>query len=406
MYWVKCLVFIIIFSFIQVGLASDCTPLVSPVKYKVQSNDHIASILRYFNLSPVFCKNCSLDTLLSLNQLENQNLIQPNQYLKMPFRCEQDLVSFKLTSANQGYRLIDLPRRVALSENWRKSNDDEVVLVQNDSTKVISNNPLMHFGFKSTKDGNNKNVVFVSELNGVKIENGKNDWSKIDCPGIFIDGNCFFKLNSMYFKFKNNFLSYTLKDNLRNENESIQSVLSPGLVTGLYKNINKLLLLHGSLGFTYQSVTSSPYTIEQNKHIFLNGLFEIIYQPSDFYFGLGLSSIENAYYVPTQLGDSTESVVVRYISPSVGKLWISSDQKTFATEFRLNASIDASRSGANFKNSLIFGVQNEYRLQQGWGYYLAGINFFKHLDNTESTQQSALDLSLLAGMGWNFKTNY
>lgn len=87
--------------------AKPCTPVLKVTKYKVEKGDHIAFILRKFNLEPVFGSFGSLNKLLKLNQFENQDLIEPGDEIAMPFTCEEDIKPWA-TIDKSDYRLITL----------------------------------------------------------------------------------------------------------------------------------------------------------------------------------------------------------------------------------------------------------------------------------------------------------
>jgi len=76
-----------------------CTPLKTPIKYKLQKGEFIAAVLRKFKLEPVFGKNKSLDQTLALNQIKDANTVEPGAELFLPFQCESDAEKWTLTEA-------------------------------------------------------------------------------------------------------------------------------------------------------------------------------------------------------------------------------------------------------------------------------------------------------------------
>jgi uncharacterized ubiquitin-like protein YukD len=88
-----------------------CTPLLKTTKYKVEKGDHIALVLRKFGLDPVFTKSGSLSKLLKMNQIENQDLIEPASELVMPFACEEQIVNYVTVDKGE-YRLVTLDQKI------------------------------------------------------------------------------------------------------------------------------------------------------------------------------------------------------------------------------------------------------------------------------------------------------
>lgn len=73
-----------------------CTPLTSPIYYTVHEDEHLADIIRTFQLKPIWDpKNGFLIKIAKLNNISDINLIFPGDTLQLPLSCEEDLVHYK-----------------------------------------------------------------------------------------------------------------------------------------------------------------------------------------------------------------------------------------------------------------------------------------------------------------------
>jgi len=58
-------------------------------KYKIKKKHSVSDLMNYFELRPLYCKNCSVETAQEINQLEDVDYIQPGQILIIPKKCTQ-----------------------------------------------------------------------------------------------------------------------------------------------------------------------------------------------------------------------------------------------------------------------------------------------------------------------------
>ena len=309
---IKCLLPFLYFLFSSQNIFAECTQVEKIVKYKVIAGDHIASVLRYLNQTPVFCKGCSLDQLLLVNKLENKDLIHPGQELIIPFACEENISSFK-TASYKNTRLIEVPRQFATSANYTEF-EEENQQKNNKKNNINQNtqNSLSHAGYNS--DIKKERIIFASEVDGVKVQNGTNDWSKIDCRGKWVDGECLVRLNNHYLKIKNNSLVYDFEDRTLKEKYKINSYLTPGFEAGLVHYFNYQWSILGFLEVIYLLPSSDAYAVAQSKYFFFRGLIDFKYQPNNYFVGVGLRRGEYAYFVPNGILDELESNRILYFS--------------------------------------------------------------------------------------------
>lgn len=383
---------LIFLFFPYLGQAEICTPVQKIVKYRVSQGDHLASILRYLKFEPIFCRECSLPQLLRSNHIENQNQIYPGQMLEISFKCEEDLKHFQITDQKE-YRQLMVPRQVASVKNWTNKSSS---VLQNDKqsrTKVY----LVPQGPNYVGTG----FVVAAEVNNVQIENGKNNWYKIDCKGFLVDGQCVAKLDSHYVKFKNKYLTFDFEDYLRHETYNLSSWLNPGVELGLVKYLTRQWSLLASMDIVYENVKSSRYAIEPSKNIFVSGLVDARYQIAENYYGLGLMAAEENYFVPTGTKIDAETDHLLYLRLLFGHTWFSAADNGFVSEVSLSSSGPGSGS-LDPKASQIFTVKNEFVMKHDQGYYTLGADVIRHEQNTKLTHQADWELSLAAGMGWFF----
>jgi hypothetical protein len=86
--------------------AANCTPPVKITKYQMQKGEFPAAVLRKFSLVPVFGKSGTMNAFLKANNLKDANKIEPGTLVNIPFKCEQTVAMYKLSSDNPEFRVI------------------------------------------------------------------------------------------------------------------------------------------------------------------------------------------------------------------------------------------------------------------------------------------------------------
>ncbi len=381
---------LLLFFYPHYGNAEICTPIQKVVKYRVIKGDHLASILRNFKLEPVFCQNCSLSQVLKLNHVKDQNQIHPNQLLKILFKCEEDLKSFQIVDQDE-HQLILFPRQIASTLNLNHA----------PSANVKNENQLRPEVYLAARRSISTETGFVvaAEEKNSQIQNGENNWSKIDCKGLIIDGQCVNKLDSYYVKVKNTYLTYDFEDDARRELYNLSSWLNPGVETGLIKQLTKNWSLLASVDLMYKNVRSNRYNIETSKNIFFAGSVNSTFRISENYCGLGLLAAQENYYIPTGTKLETKTEDIIYLNLLFGHTWFNEGTHSLTTEFSLSLS-EPKAGMPGPKSSQIFTAKNEFVFKDDDGYYILGADVGRHEQNTNLTHQANWEVLLAAGIGW------
>lgn len=94
--WLPTTLFLLLILNLSTSWAQTCTPFEKPVKYNLKKGDYPASVLRKFNLNPVFGAKGSMNELLKLNQLKLNDSVSPGTLLTLPVSCKEQLKDFEL----------------------------------------------------------------------------------------------------------------------------------------------------------------------------------------------------------------------------------------------------------------------------------------------------------------------
>ncbi len=364
--------------------AKLCTPLVTPVKYFVRKDEHIASILRYARLEPIWCKGCSLDKVLSLNNLPNKNFIKPGLLLQMPFDCEEDTWPYNIIT-QKDYRALEVPIEVATSKNWIRPAGFEQKLLQNKKSFLTSDNEKTRL--------ENARVRQVSAP--------INDWSKIDCNGQIYNDSCLSKTSILFAKIKNSILDYSLEDRVRSESNHLRSILTPGALVGFNKYLNRYWSVMGEFELMYQKVESDSASVSQSRNILANFTVDARYEFKKWDFGLGFKRGEYIYFYPTGVANDAEIYALLFVEVLSGYRWIDTENELFKSEVSVDFGTSALGRSLELKTGQIINLKNEYRRKNNEGFYAFGVDVVRHEQPTSSTYQSYWGLSLSVGVGWN-----
>ncbi len=391
--------FVLIFAFSSLSYAK-CTSLNEKIYYLIKKGDHIAKVLRGFNLVPIFCTDCSLASLLKINNYENKDLIQPKDEVALPFRCKEDYMHFQMTEIKNKKFLMF------------KQNTYEAILsskTEFDPSVGIISIPMPSVNLPTPKSSTPtyKQIVVSSRSTGYLVENGQNDFAKIDCNGYWnlADNKCEVLMNELYIGLSNslNKIDYSL---LNNSSGTASSYINPSLhlnwihffKTNFRSYLGSSINYHDLSKFDLNLSSKNTDTYEFN--------LGLSYQLQSWNLQFGFSK-ESKYYLSSSASNdnSVSKVYPDFFQFRVTHSWDIADTLKIAPFINLKNSFN-STSSANLKPnkittfSLGTSLKTNLKNHEFFNSFTFDLSLIKEESSTNISDQSSSSIRLGIGKYW------
>ena len=270
------------YFFVQKSYADVCTPLSKPTKYIAKKGDHIAEILRSFKLEPVFGDGGTLEKLLKINQLPNQDVVKPGDEIILPFSCEQQ---------TNGWRILDRSedRIITLEPVQMKTKGDGSTTVIEEKNKALE---IIEGDVATDPQISTEMTDSPSEEVSEALR------YRMICDGEWTGTECITRYSAVYVLGGAWYNRYDGIDATTNGEGTLLSKLNPEIGFGWhnywYENFRT------NLGFSYINNEISPEVrerpIEQSKKGVTSIFADARYETGPFGFSLGILQSEKLFY--------------------------------------------------------------------------------------------------------------
>jgi hypothetical protein len=285
------------FSFSQ----ETCTAVLKTTKYRVQKGDHIAAILRKLGLEPVFTSAGSLNQFLKLNQLADQNLIEPNDELVIPFKCEEQVRIWKTIDFKE-YRLLTLEKIDEKEQKLTGIMPAEDVAVPLLSTPVVVEDQKLNQILKASS----QDATGADKSLGLEYTkpDGVSDALRyrMICEGEWTGSECVSRYSVLYLAGGGWYNRYDGTDPLApggaNNKGLLLSRLNPEFQFGWHNYWSENFKTNLSAGLENSEILpeAREIPIEQDKKILSKIYAEARYETGLYGFGLGIKNYDKLFY--------------------------------------------------------------------------------------------------------------
>ncbi len=392
---------LIVFGFLQKSNADVCTPVSKPTKYIVKKSDHIAEILRTFKLEPVFGTGGTLEKLLKVNNLPNQNVIQPGDEITLPFSCEEQTNGWRMLDRGED-RIITLEAfeykknvsiSVAPAVIPREQKNEAIEIIQND---VASGEQV------DTQAEGAPSEEMSEALRYRMICDG--EWTGTECitrySAIYVLGGAWYN-------------RYDGVDATTNGEGTLLSKLNPELGFGWhnywFENFRT------NLGFSYLNNEIHPEVrerpIEQSKKGIASVFADARYETGPFGFSLGLSQTEKLFYRFTKEfivlfedgGVVVNAVPILVFRGAFSYMFHQSGKYRFDAELGLLSLQGASTSGYEVKPGTGFDISLSVQHDRVKEYVFGTLKYEVSQQDTQILLQKSSELGIKFGYAWKLK---
>jgi len=421
------------FLFCQIVWAADptCTAVLKTTKYKVKKGDHIALILRKLKLEPVFDSDGSLSQLLKLNHLANQNLIEPNTEIIIPFSCEEQIQSW-VTLDKENYRLINIDASDKLDTKKTDLADSNIEnVIQAESPTLLTAEPIPKI---ITEDQNLKDILrpeTAAKPNDTEIEN-KNPEEisealryRMICEGEWTGTQCITRYSTVFVSGSGWFNRYDGIDPVApggtNNQGLLLSRLNPQFDFGWQNYWTENVKTELSAGVQNSELLpeAREIPIEQDKKILSHIYGEARYESGAFGYGIGLKNYDKLFYRFRFSGLATPCLsnlssfsgcgvfvhTANIMSYFVNINWIFYQAGKFTYDVKLTETYLGTGATGGFEVYSGLGTDVEFTVRHDRvrEYLYASLHYGVSSQNTSIEVQTAKDLGFVFGYAWKLK---
>jgi hypothetical protein len=400
---------------------ADCKPVTKTTKYLVQKGDHMAAILRQFGLEPVFTSNGSLSQVLKLNNIPNQNLIDANDEILMPFTCEQQITKWTVEDKGE-YRLITLeklPEGLAMasplyipSVNISPTEQRQLVETQDENIEEI---------LKPDADYKPPVDVEISSQQADEVSEALR--YRMICEGEWTGTQCITRYSTLFATASGWFNRYDGVDPAVRENNQgvLLSRLNPAAEIGWhnYWTENFKSELSASMQTSQMLPEAREIPIEQDKKILSSIYAELRYEKGPYGFGAGLKNYDKQFYKfrfsglsqPCFSADSAFAGCGIFVNSAnimsyfVNFSWMFHQAGKFSYDMKLYL---ASLGGANtggyvIQNGTGWNIDLTLRHDRVREYLFGTMRYGQSMQNTSIEVQKLTELGFMFGYAWKLK---
>lgn len=432
----------------------NCEPLKAPVKYKFEKNDHVAAVLRKFDLEPVFGRNKYLDKTLKLNNLKKADSVSAGDTLFLPFACENDAQKWTLKmDSTAEFRLVTPVKSVKVAEVFPSTVTNSAVtaaattaastavvspFATDENKTVVEPTPIPQDMDARLREiiSPPKNEVDPESIRGKldlidkqkKASGAKEEVSealryRMICDGEWDGDQCIPRYSVVYASLSGWFNRYDGTDPSVSVNNKgvLLSRFNPELTLGWshfwMKNIRSRLQASFKQNSFLPEAREVP--IEQNEKLLTDFLAEIRYETGVWGFGLGFKQFDKLFYrfrfsglsAPcigggagfTGCGIFVHAANVSMLYANASWLFYQAGKFSSGLLFTVGRLGSSNTAGWTIEPgtawNLEFRVQHD-RVQE---FLFGTISYGQQSQNTSIEIQSASELGLTAGYAWKLK---
>lgn len=409
----------------QISFAQEtCTTVLKTTKYKVQKGDHIAAILRKLGLEPVFTSGGSLNQLLKLNQLENQNLIEPNDELIIPFKCEEQVRIWKTVDLKE-YRLLTLEK---IDEKELKATTvlpKEEVLVPLLSTPIVVEDQKLNQILKASSQDTTEADKSLGLENAKPEEISDALRYRMICEGEWTGSQCVTRYSVLYLAGGGWYNRYDGTDPVApggtNNKGLLLSRLNPEFQFGWHNYWSENFKTDLSAGLQNSELLpeAREIPIEQDKKILSKIYVEARYETGPYGIGLGVKNYDKLFYrfrfsglsqpclsnAPSFAGCGVFVHSANIMAYFANMNWMFYQQGKFSYDVKGSFSLLGSGATGGFEvyNGTATDVEFTVRHDRVREYLYATIHYGVSSQNTSIEVQTAQDLGFVFGYAWKLK---
>lgn len=396
---------LILFGFLQKSNADVCTPVLKPTKYVVQKGDHIAEVLRLFKLEPVFGSGESLEKLLKMNSLADQDLIQPRDEITLPFSCEQETHAWRMIDRGED-RLITLQPVIIKTKTTLGSvpvteTEAKTTEQKNEALEIIQNDVA------TEKQIDTESTGLPSEEMSEALR------YRMICEGEWTGTECITRYSAIYLMGGAWYSRYDAIDATTKGEGTLLSKLNPELGFGWYnywfENFRTNLGLSYINNEIHPEVRERP--IEQNRKGIASVFADARYETGPFGFSLGLTQTEKLFYRFSQQnivifqdgGVIVNAVPILILRGAFSYMFHQTGKYRFDAEVGLLSLQGASTSGYDVKpgTGLDFSLTIQHdRVKE---YIFGTLKYEISQQDTQILLQNSSELGIKFGYAWKLK---
>ena len=387
---IKFIFFILSTVLVSNNAFAICTALDEKIYYLVKKDDHIAKVLRGFNLIPIFCENCSLKSMLKINNYENENLIQPEDQIALPFKCKEDYVNYQTT-------LVENRKFI----QFEKNSYNAVLNTEKKIEPVDTINRL-----KKVLPSDYNKIVVSSRSTGYLIENGENDFSKIDCNGQWnnLNSQCEDTTNEIYFELSNTFLKIDYA--LPNNSGAVSSFVNPTAFFDWTHSFKNNFKSYFGSRLSYHNISQTDLNLLSKNTDTYAFNFDMSYQIQSWDLLVGVSK-ESKYYLFSV--NTNDNILLKsypdFFQLQITRKWNFNESFYFQSFINLKNSFN-STSNASFRPERIINyslgtiVRANFPDSELFNSFIYKVSIFKEDSNSNVSDQKSTGLQIGIGKNW------
>jgi hypothetical protein len=383
------------FFVMQKSRADVCTPVSKPTKYISKKGEYIAEILRVFSLEPVFGLNGTLEKLLKLNNLADQNLIQPGNEIVLPFSCEQQ---------TNGWRMLD-------------RGEDRIITLEKTDVKTNSSKSIGIDEPKSRAAEIIENDVPVGEQidtgSGASEEMSEALRYRMICDGEWTGTECITRYSAIYLLGGAWYNRYDGTDATTGGQGTLLSKLNPEIGLGWHNYWMENFRTNLGISYFYNEIHPEvrERPIEQSKKTVASIFADARYETGPFGFSVGVVQTEKLFYRFSQGniflfedgGVVVNAVPILQYRAAFSYMFHQAGKYRFDAEIGILSLQGASTSGYEVKAGtgldLSFTVTHD-RVKE---YIFGTLKYEESQQDTQILLQKAKELGIKFGYAWKLK---
>ncbi len=405
-----------------------CTPVTQTTKYLTQKGDHVAQVLRTFKLEPIFTKNGSLQKFNKLNNLKNQDLLEPNQELIIPFKCEEQVNEW-VTVDMKTYRLIQLQKKIKI--DLQPVSD---VKAPSEFPQIQEPTPAV----ESAVQAEDKKLEQLLKPDGsidqpkdVDLQNKPADEIsealryRMICEGEWTGTQCISRYSTLFATFSGWYNRYDGSDPTApsgtNNKGVLLSRLNPQAEIGWhnYWFENLKTTLSASIQNNELLPEAREIPIEQDKKILSSIYGEVRYEFGEYGIGLGLKNYDKLYYrfrfsglsQPCLSNDSSfagcgvfvHSANIMSYFANLSWIFYQAGKFTYDAKFTAAYLGEGATGGFQVQNGQLFGIDLTVRHDRVQEYLYGTLHYDTASQDTSIEKQSSQSLGFIFGYAWKLK---
>ena len=406
-----------------------CTPVVKTTKYLTQKGDHVAQILREFGLEPVFKANGSLKKFLEINHLKNQDLVEPNEELVIPFICEEQVTPW-VTIDKTDYRLITRQKNIVVTPQSHLENK-----APTDLPAVENKMPELEKSAVLTEDKNLEKILkpdgTLDQPKDVDLEGKTPDEIsealryRMICEGEWTGTQCITRYSTLFATFSGWYNRYDGTDptapNGSNNKGVLLSRLNPQAEIGWHNYWFENFKTTLSAGVQNNELLpeAREIPIEQDKKILSSIYGEARYEFGEFGLGIGIKNYDKLYYRFRFSGLSQPCLsnsssfagcgvfvhTANIMSYFVNLSWIFYQAGKFTYDAKLTAAYlgEGATGGFQVKNGELFGLDFTVKHDRVQEYLFGTLHYDIATQDTTIERQNSQSLGFVFGYAWKLK---